>query len=114
MRLRSACLAALALAGCNAVTTAPAPRAAAPAGYASEAYTPPGFSLPGGGGCQGDIARFRALMANDYATGNVALPVYRRIEAELGQAERVCAAGDGARAGAMLRSTKARFGYPAS
>jgi hypothetical protein len=113
------CLAASALAlvlgAC--VQQAPAPQAQAaarPPGYASERYTPAGFALPGGEGCQGDVARFRAVMSNDYQTGNVNLSVYRRITSEIDDADHVCAAGDAARASGMIRTTRSKFGYPAS
>ena len=105
---------ALALAACVRQAPAPAPQAAAsrPQGYASERYTPAGFALPGGEGCQGDVARFRAVMSNDYQTGNVNLSVYRRISAEIDEAGQACGAGDGAKASAMIRTTRAKFGYP--
>ena len=103
---------ALLLAGC-VQQAPPAPQAAAqPTGYATHRYTPAGFALPGGGGCQGDVARFRAVMSNDYQTGNVNLSVFKRIGAEIDEADHVCAAGDDARASAMIRTTKAKFGYP--
>jgi hypothetical protein len=104
------------VADCNtAGTPSPAPQvqaSATPPGYATERYTPQGFALPQGEGCQGDVARFRGVMTNDYGTGNVNLSVYRQITAEIDQAAQVCASGDGARASAMIRATKAKFGYP--
>jgi hypothetical protein len=104
---------ALALAACVKEAPAPAPQAAArPPGYASERYTPAGFALPSGEGCQGDVARFRAVMSNDYQTGNVNLTVYRRIGAEIDEADHACAAGEGAKASAMIKATRAKFGYP--
>jgi hypothetical protein len=103
----------LALAGCNQAGPVPAPRAAAPSsGYASASFTPEGFVLPDGTGCQGDVARFRAVMNNDYKTGNVGLPVYRRIIGEIDQADHACASGNGPQASAMIRVTKSKFGYP--
>jgi hypothetical protein len=105
----------LALVGCiqSAPAPAPAPQAAArPEGYATQRYTPPSFALPGGEGCQGDVSRFRAVMGNDYQTGNVNLSVYRRISAEIDQADQACASGNAAQASAMIRATKAKFGYP--
>ena len=111
---RIATLAALAtLAGCIQAGPAPAPPAAAPVtGYAIERYTPQGFALPGGQGCQGDVARFRAVMDNDYHTGNVGQTVYRQITGEIDQADRVCASGNSGEASAMIRTTKSKFGYP--
>jgi hypothetical protein len=106
------CALLLALAGCN--QTAPPPQAAVatPAGYATERFTPEGFSLPNGGGCQGDVSRFRAVMSNDYQTGNVNLKVYKEISAEIDQADHVCASGNSAQASAMIHATKSKFGYP--
>jgi hypothetical protein len=104
---------ALMITSCVQQAPAPAPRAAArPQGYATERYTPPGFALPSGEGCQGDVARFRAVMSNDYQTGNVNLSVYKSITSEIDQADHVCAAGDNARASAMIHATKSKFGYP--
>ena len=112
-----ACLAALSpLAACNTATNAP-PAAqvqppATPGGYATQRYTPQGFALPQAEGCQGDVARFRAIMTNDYSTGNVNLKVYRQITDEIDQAAQACAAGDSARASAMIHATRMKFGYP--
>ena len=104
---------ALIVTSCVPQAPAPPPQAAArPQGYASERYTPPGFALPSGDGCRGDVARFRAVMSNDYQTGNVNLSVYRSVTSEIDQADHVCAAGDGGRASAMIRATKSKFGYP--
>jgi hypothetical protein len=112
LRLALLSLAAF-VAGCVQQAPAPAPQAAArPQGYATERYTPPGFALPTGEGCQGEVGRFRAVMSNDYQTGNVNLSVYKRISAEIDQAEQVCVSGDGSRASAMIRATKSKFGYP--
>jgi hypothetical protein len=111
-----ACLAALSsLGACNTAGAPPAPQAqasATPAGYATQRYAPQGYALPQGEGCQGDVARFRAIMTNDYSTGNVNLKVYRQISEEIDQAAQVCASGDGARASAMIHATRAKFGYP--
>ncbi|MFI5012236.1 MAG: hypothetical protein ACHQAY_07815 [Hyphomicrobiales bacterium] len=117
MRVASSRLASLAfllaLASCQQAAQAPAPQAASqPPGYATERYTPQGFALPGGEGCQGDVSRFRAVMSNDYQTGNVNLTVYKQITAEIDQADHVCASGSSAQASAMIRATKAKFGYP--
>lgn len=108
---------ALALAGCNttqpravAPPAEPAPASAyrdAPAGV-----TPSGFTLPAGGGCEGDIARWAAIQENDLKTGHVAKSVYDRIQGEIAEARAACAAGQGARASALVRASRARHGYP--
>lgn len=109
----SALVLCLWLAACNQIAPAPAPQAAAtPSGYATQSFTPQGFTLPGGSGCEGDVARFRAVMDNDYQTGNVKLSVYRQISEEIDRADHLCAAGNGAQASASIRATKSRFGYP--
>ena len=103
----------LLLAACNEAGPAPAAQATAtPSGYASQSFTPQGFTLPRGAGCQGDVARFRAVMSNDYQTGNVKPSVYRQISDEIDRADHLCASGNGAQASALIRSTKSRFGYP--
>lgn len=99
------------LAACQ--STAPAPRAAAPQpeqrGVTS---TPSTFRLPEGAGCSGDIARFRAIQANDLETGHTTKTVYDMIEAEMKKAEALCASGQSGAASAHVRATKTRFGYP--
>ena len=103
----------LALAACN--STAPAPQAGAPPRPASSriAYvTDPGFKLPEGTGCSGDVARYQAVMDNDLATGHVAKSVYEKISGEIGQARAACAAGRDGEARSLVSSSKARHGYP--
>ena len=100
---------AAALAGCN--SPAPAPEAATPAA-ASIRVTPPGFKLPAGSGCSGEIARYRAIQDNDLAMGHVAQSIYDQIRAEIGAAETTCAAGRDAQARAMILSSRQRHGYP--
>lgn len=114
--MRRLCLIAvslLALAACQSTSEAPAPApqaaATAPRGVT---ITPAGFRLPEGSGCQGDIARFRAIQANDLETGHVTRSVYDQIEAEMKRAESMCAAGQSGPASAHVRATKSRFGYP--
>lgn len=80
--------------------------------YATQRYTPQGFALPEGSGCDGDIARWQAIQENDYHGGNIGLPVYRRIQAEIGQAAAACQAGHDAQASALVRASRARHGYP--
>ena len=102
-----------ALACCIQAGPGPAPQTAArPAGYATQRYTPQDFTLPGGEGCQGDVSRFRAVIGNDYQTGNVNLGVYKRISSEIDAADQACASGNGGQASAMIRATRSKFGYP--
>jgi hypothetical protein len=99
------------LAACNQTApVASAPPAAEPA--RASLVTPAGFRLPEGTGCRGELARFRAVQANDLETGHVGRSVHDRIGAELTQAEAQCAAGNEGAALAALRATKSRYGYP--
>lgn len=100
--LLAAGILALAVAGCNQTASAPPP-ALSPVG--------PLAALPGGTGCSAEVARTRAVLDADMATGNVATSVGRRFGAELDQASSVCAAGRDAEAVRMVEATKARFGY---
>lgn len=102
----------LALAGCNGAAPPPQPVAAAPA-PGSRAVTPPDFKLPEGAGCTGAIARYRAIQENDLSMGHVNKSVYDKIQTEIADAEKACAAGDDAKAQALIRASKARHGYPA-
>ncbi len=116
--MRRLCLIAvslLALAACQSTSEAPAPAAQATAPKQEPrgvTITPAGFRLPEGGGCQGDIARFRAIQANDLETGHVTRMVYDQIEAEMKRADQMCSAGQSGAASAHVRATKSRFGYP--
>jgi len=106
--IRGLCLSglmALPLAACNQTASGPAP---APA---STSVTPSSFRMPEGSGCQGEIARYRAVMSNDLAMGHVNQSVYNRVDREIGQAEAACAGGRDAEAVRMIRATKARHGY---
>lgn len=98
-------LVAVPLAACNQTASGPA---VAPA---SASVTPSGFRMPTGSGCQGEIARYRAVMSNDLAMGHVNQSVYNRVDQEIGQAEAACSAGRDAEAQRMIRATKARHGY---
>ena len=71
----------------------------------------PGFQMPGGSGCAGEIARYRAVQENDHSSGNVAKSVYLQIQREIAAAEQVCSAGADAKASAMIRASQARHGY---
>lgn len=96
------------LAACNtASTTAVAP----PPGSAPTGVTPSTFSLPGGGGCAGEVARFQAIMDNDLATGHTTKSVHERVSGEIAQARATCSSGNEGGAVAQLNATKAKFGY---
>lgn len=102
---------AVLMAGCTA-TQAPTPQIAANPEPRGVSVTPANFRLPEGSGCQGDIARFRAIQANDLETGHVTQPVYNQIEVEMKTAAQLCANGNSGGASAHVRMTKSRFGYP--
>ena len=102
----------LALAGCNANRAGPEVMIPPPPPpQSSIRVTPPGFQLPQGGGCAGDIARFRAIQDNDLAMGHVNAEVYKQIQGDVAEADHACAQGDNLRAEGLLRATKARHGY---
>lgn len=116
MLIRALCLSGLllGLAACQTTAEAPAPAPSVapkqePRGVT---ITPAGFRLPEGGGCQGDIARFRAIMRNDMDTGHTTKSVFDQIEAEMQKADALCATGNSGAASAHVRGTKSRFGYP--
>jgi hypothetical protein len=94
------------LAGCNSARAPEAPAATA------RSVTPSDFRLPDGSGCSGAIARYRAVMDNDLAMGHVNRGVYGQIAHEIGEADSACAAGQDARATALVHASKARHGYP--
>lgn len=102
----------LALAGCQSTTPAAQAPAAAPQPQ-GVSITPPGFRLPTGTGCSGDVARFRAIMKNDIETGHTTKRVYDEIEAEMQKADALCAAGNAGAASGHVRATRVRYGYPA-
>ena len=109
-------LAALLLLGaCN--NAAPRPQAAAPAPAPNSSRIPyvtaPGFKLPEGAGCAGDVARYQAVMDNDLETGHVSKSVHSVISGEIAQARGACAGGREAEARSLLSASKARHGYPA-
>lgn len=91
----------------------PPPQASAPQDAAS-GVTPSSFRMPGGVGCAGDVARWKALQDNDLATGHVSKSVHDRIQKDIAQANAACAAGRDAEARAIVRSSRVRNGYPAS
>ncbi len=102
---------ALALLGCVDVISACA-QDAAPRGYAVQPFTPPGFKLPDGRGCAGEIARWQAVQGNDYAGGNVSLKVYNQIQNEIDRASTLCEAGQDAQARKLVVESRRRHGYP--
>jgi hypothetical protein len=81
------------------------------AALAQSPVTPPSFQMPGGSGCAGEIARFRAVMENDYSSGNVAKSVYLQVTREIDAAGKICAAGLDAKASSMIRASQTRHGY---
>jgi hypothetical protein len=101
---------ALWLAGALALPQAACNQTAPPA-PGSTSVTPSGFRMPEGSGCRGEVARFRAVMDNDLAMGHVNRSVHARVVRELDRASAACAAGRDAEAQAMIRATKARYGY---
>ena len=107
--LVAAAFSALLLGGCN---SAGPPPGAPPPTPASISVTPSNFTMPTGEGCAGDIARYRAIQANDLAMGHVAQAVYNQIQKEIAGAEQVCTAGKDAEARAMIVSSRQRHGYP--
>lgn len=103
---------ALALSACNQTASAPPPASRASGSLAASGVTAPGFRLPEGAGCTGEVARFRAIIRNDLETGHTTKPVHDRMAAELDQAESACAAGRDGDAVRMVRATRTKFGYP--
>ncbi|MBY0363626.1 MAG: hypothetical protein K2X45_17100 [Phreatobacter sp.] len=106
-----AAFAAFGLAACQSTTAqAPAPQ---PVATATPSYvTRPDFRLPEGAGCAGEIARFRAVMDNDLATGHVTREVHGRVIADLRGPEGACSAGRDGEARGALTAVKRRYGYP--
>ena len=81
-------------------------------GYATQAFTPKSFVMPEGEGCAGEVARWKAVQDNDYASGNIGLKVYHQIAAEIARAEAACSSGHDKESQAMVRDSKRRHGYP--
>ncbi len=100
---------ALLLAGCNTTSTA-----AGPAGFGSAEFTPHGYALPHGKGCNVRVARYRAVIDNDVHIGQVNAQVSKTIYHEIDKAARVCAAGHDAKAQAMIRASEIKYGYPST
>ena len=74
--------------------------------------TPKNFQLPTGKGCSGDIARFRAVMDNDLASGHTTEKVHHDIHAELDKIAKTCDPAHDNEASSAVRALKSRFGYP--
>ena len=101
--LVAAAMLSVAVAGCNRTGAPPDP---APSGVA-----PAPLRLPDGKGCSGEIARYRAIVANDLATGHVGRAVHDRIVGEIDRAASACSAGRDADALRAVSAAKARYGY---
>lgn len=74
-------------------------------------HHPDQLPYAGGSGCQGEVARYCAVMSNDLAMGHVNQSVSNRVEKEIEQAENACSTGHDAEAQRMIHATKARHGY---
>ena len=99
-------LLASALSGCNSTRSAP------PEPQLRSNVTPSTFRMPEGGGCSGDVARYRAVIDNDVTSGNVNQSVSNTINDEIDQAAAACSAGKDGEARALVRASKSRHGYP--
>ena len=95
----------LALAGCKSASpvanNAPEPGVAQFASHGSA------------GGCSAEIDRYSAVMKSDFDTGNVNKSVYSQFKSEIARAQAACSAGRDSEAIGLVRSSKARHGYPA-
>jgi len=107
----AACTTAVAVAGCNSSRqTGPV---IDPPGPSRPEASAAGPSLPQGAACTGAISRYRSVMENDLSMGHVNQSVYAQVQGEISDAAAACAAGEDAKAAALLRASKARHGYPA-
>jgi len=105
----AASLTAAALAGCNAPRqTQPVIDPSGPA-RPGEASLP---QMPAGAACSEQVSRYHSVIDNDRAMGHVNPSVYSQIEGEIADAAAACAAGQDAKASALVRASKARHGYP--
>ncbi|MGU3538781.1 hypothetical protein [Methylobacterium sp. A54F] len=101
----AAALAVLALLGACQSRTAPPPVVAAAAPVVAPVP-------PAGPGCGPAIARTKAVVDSDVATGNLNEPVGARFNADLARAAEACAAGRQGEALHLLAAAKSRYGYP--
>ncbi len=104
MRLSLAVLAVAALGACQQ-------RAAAPAVSEPSPIVPTPMALPAGSGCGPQIARTKAIVDSDVATGNLNKPVGDRFNADLAHAAAACSAGQSGEALHLLAAAKSRYGY---
>jgi hypothetical protein len=95
----------LALAGCKSASPI--------ASNAPETGVPQFASQGVGGGCSGEIARYKDVMKSDFDTGNVNKSVYAQFQSEIARADAACSAGRDSEAIGLVHSSKARHGYPA-
>lgn len=80
--------------------------------YATQPFTPKDFKMPDGEGCAGDVARWKAVQDNDYASGNIELKIYHQIANEIARADTVCKAGRDKEASHLVHDSRRRHGYP--
>jgi hypothetical protein len=103
LRLSLAILAVAALGACQ--------QRATPAVTEPSPIVPAPLALPTGSGCGPEIARTRAIVDSDVATGNLNKPVGDRFGADLAHAAAECAAGKSGEALHLLAAAKSRYGY---
>jgi len=103
MRLSLVALAIAALGACQ--------QRATPAVMEPAPVVPAPLALPTGSGCGPEVARTRAIVASDVATGNLNAPVGERFDADLAHAAAECAAGKSGEALHLLAAAKSRYGY---
>jgi hypothetical protein len=106
-----ALLTALALAACNSSGPPPGPPPPAPG---SLLVAPSNFQMPQGGGCAGEVARYKAVQDDDLAMGQIAQSVYDQIRSEIAAAAQACSAGHDEEARSMVLASRKRHGYPTS
>ncbi len=80
-------------------------------GHGTRAGHPGPLSLPTGSGCGPEIARTKAIVDSDVATGNLNKPVGDRFNADLAHAAAECSAGKSGEALHLLAAAKNRYGY---
>lgn len=80
--------------------------------YATQPFTPKDFKMPDGEGCAGDVARWKAVQDNDYASGNIGLKIYHQIASEIARADTACRAGRDGEASRLVHDSRRRHGYP--
>ncbi|KQS84658.1 MULTISPECIES: hypothetical protein [Methylobacterium] len=103
MRLSLVALAVAALGACQ--------QRATPAVTEPSPIVPAPLALPTGSGCGPEIARTKAIVDSDVATGNLNKPVGDRFSADLAHAAAECSAGKSGEALHLLAAAKSRYGY---